>query len=141
MEPYEAPKRFRKLAPKSVGEADSMPLGQPGTTMTRESKKVKKVMDVVESESANSEEGEEEEELAENEENSEEECSESCEEVSMQEKPRRKVMNAQMSARQFLARTWPSFSGKFDVWLLFISSYETSMKVCDFSDVENLTRL
>ncbi|XP_058449188.1 uncharacterized protein LOC131429158 [Malaya genurostris] len=48
---------------------------------------------------------------------------------------------AQLSARQFLSKKLPVFSGKLEEWPMFISSYETSTKACGFSDLENLARL
>ncbi|XP_062713284.1 uncharacterized protein LOC134290229 [Aedes albopictus] len=97
----------------------------------------------------------EEEESSAEEEESSEESSESSEEEKQEEKPRRKSgkekdgrknrqrepTKAQMSARQFLSRKLPTFSGRMEEWPMFISSYETSTKACGFSDVENLARL
>lgn len=48
---------------------------------------------------------------------------------------------AQLSARQFLARKLPVFSGHPEDWPMFISSYETANEACGFSNVENLARL
>ncbi|XP_062538577.1 uncharacterized protein LOC134206858 [Armigeres subalbatus] len=99
---------------------------------------------------------EEEESSPEEEEDcTEEESSESSEEEKRQERSRQKQRGirqgrqsrqqeptrAQMSARQFLSRKLPTFSGKLEEWPMFVSSYETSTKACGFSDVENLARL
>ncbi|XP_062710787.1 uncharacterized protein LOC134288883 [Aedes albopictus] len=48
---------------------------------------------------------------------------------------------AQLSARQFLARRLPTFTGNPEEWSIFISSYETTTKACGFSNLENLVRL
>ncbi|XP_062556968.1 uncharacterized protein LOC134221804 [Armigeres subalbatus] len=48
---------------------------------------------------------------------------------------------AQLSARQFLARRLPTFTGKAEEWSIFITSYEASTKACGFSNLENLVRL
>lgn len=48
---------------------------------------------------------------------------------------------AQMSARQFLSRKLPVFSGRPDEWPIFISSFNTTTKACGFSNLENLARL
>ncbi|XP_039447331.1 uncharacterized protein LOC120426603 [Culex pipiens pallens] len=48
---------------------------------------------------------------------------------------------AQLTARQFLARKLPVFTGRCEEWPMFISSYETSNLACGFSNVENLARL
>lgn len=48
---------------------------------------------------------------------------------------------AQLSARQFLARRLPTFSGKPEEWSIFITSYETTTEACGFSNLENLVRL
>ncbi|XP_058456758.1 uncharacterized protein LOC131434131 [Malaya genurostris] len=53
----------------------------------------------------------------------------------------REPTKAQLSARQFLSRKLPTFSGNLEEWPMFISSYETSTKACGFSNVENLARL
>ncbi|XP_055615268.1 uncharacterized protein LOC129761557 [Toxorhynchites rutilus septentrionalis] len=48
---------------------------------------------------------------------------------------------AQLSARQFLSRKLPPFSGRPEEWPLFFSSYQTSTDACGFSNLENLARL
>ncbi|XP_065076052.1 uncharacterized protein LOC135699688 [Ochlerotatus camptorhynchus] len=48
---------------------------------------------------------------------------------------------AQISARQFLSRKLPTFTGRPDEWPIFISSFNTTTKACGFSDLENLARL
>ncbi|XP_058456704.1 uncharacterized protein LOC131434071 [Malaya genurostris] len=53
----------------------------------------------------------------------------------------REPTKAQLSARQFLSRKLPTFSGNLEEWPMFISSYETSTEACGFSNVENLGRL
>ncbi|XP_062537760.1 uncharacterized protein LOC134206081 [Armigeres subalbatus] len=120
--------------------------------------------EVEEEESAEEEESQEEEESSIQDEESsseeeegckEEESSEKSEEERDWEKSRKKQeevrrgrqnrqrepTKAQMSARQFLSRKLPTFSGKLEEWPMFVSSYETSTKACGFSDVENLARL
>ncbi|XP_051864278.1 uncharacterized protein LOC127566291 [Drosophila albomicans] len=48
---------------------------------------------------------------------------------------------AQISARHIISRDLPTFTGKPDEWLLFISNYEQSTERCGFSNEENLIRL
>ncbi|XP_055542520.1 uncharacterized protein LOC129728131 [Wyeomyia smithii] len=48
---------------------------------------------------------------------------------------------AQMTARQFLSRKLPAFTGRPEEWPIFFSSYQTSTKACGFSNLENLARL
>ncbi|XP_055633231.1 uncharacterized protein LOC129773617 [Toxorhynchites rutilus septentrionalis] len=48
---------------------------------------------------------------------------------------------SQLSARQFLSRKLPTFTGRPDDWPMFFSSFETSTKACGFSNLENLARL
>ncbi|XP_053691758.1 uncharacterized protein LOC128740249 [Sabethes cyaneus] len=48
---------------------------------------------------------------------------------------------AQLSARQFLAKKLPVFTGRSEDWPMFISSFETTNEACGFSNVENLARL
>ncbi|XP_062541185.1 cyclin-dependent kinase 11B-like [Armigeres subalbatus] len=47
----------------------------------------------------------------------------------------------QISARQFLFRKLPNFTGRPDEWPIFLSSFNTTTKVCRFSNLENLARL
>ncbi|XP_062698521.1 uncharacterized protein LOC134284163 [Aedes albopictus] len=83
------------------------------------------------------------------EEESEESDSESEEESSSQEEDfgmQSEVMvrgptKAQLSARQFLSKKLPTFTGRLEEWPMFISAYETSTTACGFSNVENLARL
>ncbi|XP_055622254.1 uncharacterized protein LOC129765843 [Toxorhynchites rutilus septentrionalis] len=58
-----------------------------------------------------------------------------------QQRCRRGPTKAQLSARQFLSKKLPVFSGKLEDWPMFICSYETSSEACGFSNVENLARL
>ncbi|XP_053692618.1 uncharacterized protein LOC128741066 [Sabethes cyaneus] len=64
--------------------------------------------------------------------------SESC---SSRQRQSQGPTKAQLSARQFLSRRLPIFTGKLEEWPMFISSYETSTEACGFSNVENLARL
>ncbi|XP_062711642.1 uncharacterized protein LOC134289598 [Aedes albopictus] len=48
---------------------------------------------------------------------------------------------AQISARQFLSRKLPIFTGRPDEWPIFISSFNTTTRACGFSNLENLARL
>ncbi|XP_065093120.1 uncharacterized protein LOC135713814, partial [Ochlerotatus camptorhynchus] len=48
---------------------------------------------------------------------------------------------AQLSARQFIARKLPVFTGRPEDWPMFISSFETANEACGFSNIENLARL
>ncbi|XP_055645114.1 uncharacterized protein LOC129780714 [Toxorhynchites rutilus septentrionalis] len=48
---------------------------------------------------------------------------------------------AQLSARQFLSKRLPTFSGKPEEWVMFITTYQTTTKACGFSNLENLARL
>ncbi|XP_062713981.1 uncharacterized protein LOC134290796 [Aedes albopictus] len=49
--------------------------------------------------------------------------------------------SAQLSARQFLAKKLPVFTGRPEDWPMFMSSYQTANEACGFSNVENLARL
>ncbi|XP_065074719.1 uncharacterized protein LOC135698602 [Ochlerotatus camptorhynchus] len=75
-------------------------------------------------------------------------CSEDEEEDKDLKKSKRKnkqdeenPTKAQISARQFLSRKLPTFTGRPDEWPIFISSYNTTTKACGFSNLENLARL
>lgn len=48
---------------------------------------------------------------------------------------------SQLSARQFLSRKLPTFTGRPEDWPMFCSSFETTTKACGFSNLENLARL
>ncbi|XP_055615183.1 uncharacterized protein LOC129761486 [Toxorhynchites rutilus septentrionalis] len=48
---------------------------------------------------------------------------------------------AQISARQFLSRKLPTFTGRHEEWPIFLSSFNTTTKACGFSNLENLARL
>ncbi|XP_053698659.1 uncharacterized protein LOC128745607 [Sabethes cyaneus] len=48
---------------------------------------------------------------------------------------------AQLTARQFLSRKLPTFTGRPEEWPMFFSSYHTSTEACGFSNLENLARL
>ncbi|XP_065080970.1 uncharacterized protein LOC135703620 [Ochlerotatus camptorhynchus] len=94
------------------------------------------------SEESGSDEGSsemEEESRLEKEETSSEE--EEVEEKRRPKKRHRHPTKRQLSARQFLSKKLPIFSGRLEEWPMFISAYETSNDACGFSDVENLARL
>ncbi|XP_055543068.1 uncharacterized protein LOC129728642 [Wyeomyia smithii] len=67
--------------------------------------------------------------------------SESEEKGSKKKKSVRAGPKAQMTARQFLSRKLPTFTGRPEEWPIFISSYQTSTIACGFSNLENLARL
>lgn len=48
---------------------------------------------------------------------------------------------AQLSARHAMSKDLPTFNGNPSSWPMFISSFETSTRVCGFSNEENLVRL
>lgn len=51
------------------------------------------------------------------------------------------LSRSQLAARQAIAKELPIFSGDPEEWPLFIASYESSTKMCGFSEEENLHRL
>ncbi|XP_055527542.1 uncharacterized protein LOC129720134 [Wyeomyia smithii] len=53
----------------------------------------------------------------------------------------RVLTQAQIAARQVLAKDSPLFSGSPEDWPLFISNFEQSTTTCGYSDAENLVRL
>ncbi|XP_065095155.1 uncharacterized protein LOC135717133 [Ochlerotatus camptorhynchus] len=101
----------------------------------------------IDSEKSGSEEDERDSEESEAEEESsseEEEESSSEEEVVIKKRQKnlhRQPSKSQLSARQFLGKKLPVFSGMLEEWPMFINAYETSNEACGFSDVENLARL
>ncbi|XP_062540767.1 uncharacterized protein LOC134208840 [Armigeres subalbatus] len=73
-----------------------------------------------------------------------EEDSSSEEEENFEKAPKEtyhRPSKAQLSARQFLSKKLPTFTGRLEEWPMFISAYETSNAACGFSNVENLARL
>lgn len=48
---------------------------------------------------------------------------------------------SQISARQSVSKDLPSFSGNPEEWPLFISCYESSSRICGYTDEENLLRI
>ncbi|XP_058445267.1 uncharacterized protein LOC131426502 [Malaya genurostris] len=51
------------------------------------------------------------------------------------------LSRSQLAARQAVAKELPEFSGNPEEWPLFIATYESTTKMCGFSDEENLLRL
>lgn len=51
------------------------------------------------------------------------------------------LSRSQLAARQAVARDLPVFSGNPEEWPLFIASFESSTRMCGYSDEENLLRL
>ncbi|XP_053685635.1 uncharacterized protein LOC128735162 [Sabethes cyaneus] len=51
------------------------------------------------------------------------------------------LSKSQLAARQAVAKELPTFSGNPEEWPLFIATYESSTRMCGFSDEENLLRL
>ncbi|XP_050086194.1 uncharacterized protein LOC126571588 [Anopheles aquasalis] len=47
----------------------------------------------------------------------------------------------QIAARQVVGKDLPSFSGNPEEWPLFIASFESSTRICGYTDDENLLRL
>ncbi|XP_053699089.1 uncharacterized protein LOC128746063 [Sabethes cyaneus] len=51
------------------------------------------------------------------------------------------LSRSQLAARHAVSKELPTFSGNPEEWPLFISTYESSTRICGFSDEENLLRL
>ncbi|XP_055523244.1 uncharacterized protein LOC129717391 [Wyeomyia smithii] len=51
------------------------------------------------------------------------------------------LSRSQLAARHAVTKELPTFSGNPEEWPLFISTYESTTKMCGFSDEENLLRL
>ncbi|XP_055591192.1 uncharacterized protein LOC129743240 [Uranotaenia lowii] len=51
------------------------------------------------------------------------------------------LSRSQLAARHAVTKELPTFSGNPEEWPLFISTYESSTRMCGFSDEENLLRL
>ncbi|XP_053691213.1 uncharacterized protein LOC128739741 [Sabethes cyaneus] len=51
------------------------------------------------------------------------------------------LSRSQLAARHAVSKELPTFSGNPEEWPLFISTYESSTRMCGFSDEENLLRL
>ncbi|XP_058816580.1 uncharacterized protein LOC131679848 [Topomyia yanbarensis] len=57
------------------------------------------------------------------------------------EAPSHELSRSQLAARHAVAKELPIFTGNPEKWPLFIATYESTTKMCGFSDEENLLRL
>ncbi|XP_055632467.1 uncharacterized protein LOC129772957 [Toxorhynchites rutilus septentrionalis] len=55
--------------------------------------------------------------------------------------PSHELSRSQLAARHAVAKELPTFSGNPEEWPLFIATYESTTRICGFSDEENLLRL
>lgn len=51
------------------------------------------------------------------------------------------LSRSQLAARHAVAKELPTFSGNPEEWPLFIATYESTTRMCGFSEEENLLRL
>lgn len=116
------------------------PTGHPALL---KKKRIQRLSEVEESQAEERDSTSEVEDEEDSEESMSEESSSEEERVSARRpvEVRHRPTKAQLSARQFLSKKLPIFSGKLEEWPMFVSAYETSNEACGFSNVENLARL